>query len=318
MTKISRPSTIAALILSLAACGASEQHDNSHEAGHTHDKGAEQGHEEATAHTEISAQAAQEAGLATAVAGEQSLSTVVDVLGWVSFAPGAEASVKARFPGKILSLAKNVGDTVSAGAVLARIEANQSLQTYAVTAPIGGVIFERAASPGDVAGEAPLYRIGDPDRLVADLHVFDRDMGRVRPGQAVEVLPVNGGQTVRSSIETFLPVKEVASQTVVARVPLKLEHAGWFPGMTVRGHILAGETSVPVAVHATALQRFRGEDVVFVRNGDAYAPRRVTTGRKTEDWVEIVDGLEAGETYVSRNSFLIKADILKSGASHAH
>jgi cobalt-zinc-cadmium efflux system membrane fusion protein len=268
--------------------------------------------------TVIDAAAAREAGIKTEMAGPASIDTTVELLGRTAFAPGAEANVKARFPGKILWLGKGVGETVRAGEVLARVESNESLQTYAVTAPIGGFVVERAANPGDVAGEEPLYKLGDPSRLVADLHVFDRDMGRVRPGQAVSVAPMHGGDAIASSIASFVPVREAASQTVVARVPLQAGDVTWMPGMSVRGRVTVEQATVPLAVRAGALQRFRGFDVVFVRVGDIYEVRMLSTGRRTSDWVEVLGGLNPGDEYVTANSFLIKADIEKSGAAHEH
>ncbi len=268
--------------------------------------------------TTIASAAAAQAGIKTEKAGPATIATTVEVLGRVAFAPGAEASAKARFPGKILSMTRNVGDAVRAGEVLARVESNESLQSYSVTAPIGGVIVERGANPGDVAGDEPIYRLGDPGRLVADFHIFDRDMGKVRPGQAVNVTPMNGGETLPSRIATFLPVKEISSQTVVARAPLTVPNAGWLPGMTVRGLVVVEEAVIPLAVRTTALQRFRDFEVVFAKMGDTYEVRMLEIGRRTELWVEVLGGLRPGEEYVTENSFLIKADIEKSGASHDH
>lgn len=268
--------------------------------------------------TTIASAAAAQAGIKTEKAGPATIATTVEVLGRVGFAPGAEASAKARFPGKILSMTRNVGDAVRAGEVLARVESNESLQSYSVTAPIGGVIVERGANPGDVAGDEPIYRLGDPGRLVADFHIFDRDMGKVRPGQAVNVTPMNGGEAIPSRIATLLPVKEISSQTVVARAPLTVPNGGWLPGMTVRGLVVVEEAVIPLAVRTRALQRFRDFEVVFAKVGDTYEVRMLEIGRRTEHWVEVLGGLRPGEEYVAENSFLIKADIEKSGASHDH
>jgi len=46
--------------------------------------------------------------------------------------------------------------------------------------------------------------------------------------------------------------------------------------------------------------------------------RPVTLGAKNSEWVEVIAGLSPGSEYVTVNSYVIKADILKSGASHAH
>jgi membrane fusion protein, heavy metal efflux system len=75
---------------------------------------------------------------------------------------------------------------------------------------------------------------------------------------------------------------------------------------------------VPVAVPAAALQTFRDWTVVFLNEGTTYEALPVRTGRRDGEVVEIIAGLEPGMRYVTGNSFLLKADILKSGASHDH
>ncbi|MEN3976982.1 HlyD family efflux transporter periplasmic adaptor subunit [Emcibacter sp. SYSU 3D8] len=267
--------------------------------------------------TTIAAASAAQAGVATEKAGPASMPATIELIGRLDFAPGAEASVKARFPGRILSLSKNVGDTVRAGETLARVESNESLQSYPVAAPIGGVVVERPANPGDIAGDEPLFELGDPNRLVADFHVYDRDMAKVRPRQPVDVMPVNGGDQVRAAIEGVLPVREALSQTSIARVRLPAGQ-GWMPGMTVRGLVTVDVAQVPLAVRTSALQRFRDFEVVFAKVGDTYEVRMLEIGRRTKEWAEVLGGLKPGEEYVTANSFLIKADIEKSGASHDH
>jgi cobalt-zinc-cadmium efflux system membrane fusion protein len=41
-------------------------------------------------------------------------------------------------------------------------------------------------------------------------------------------------------------------------------------------------------------------------------------GRRSAEWTEVLGGIDPGEVYVTSNSYLIKADIEKSGASHDH
>jgi len=58
--------------------------------------------------------------------------------------------------------------------------------------------------------------------------------------------------------------------------------------------------------------------VVFARFGDTYEVRMLELGRANPEWVEVLGGLAPGTEYVTTNSYLIKADIEKSGASHDH
>jgi cobalt-zinc-cadmium efflux system membrane fusion protein len=88
--------------------------------------------------------------------------------------------------------------------------------------------------------------------------------------------------------------------------------------MFVVGELIVARTTPAVVIERIALQRFGDQTVVFVRYGDTYEARPVVLGQEDGDFVEVKEGLLADEEYVTANSFLVKADILKSGASHDH
>lgn len=75
---------------------------------------------------------------------------------------------------------------------------------------------------------------------------------------------------------------------------------------------------VPLAVKVSALQRFRDFTVVFAKVGETYEVRMLELGDNDGKFVEVLGGLKPNTEYVTENSFLIKADIEKSGASHGH
>ena len=58
--------------------------------------------------------------------------------------------------------------------------------------------------------------------------------------------------------------------------------------------------------------------MVFLNDGDVYQGMPVETGRRDDQWVEITSGIDAGQRYVAKNSFVLKADVGKSGAEHDH
>lgn len=58
--------------------------------------------------------------------------------------------------------------------------------------------------------------------------------------------------------------------------------------------------------------------MIFVRQGDYFEATPVILGEKDEQWVEVVSGLDVGQPYVSKNSFFMKAELGKEGASHEH
>ncbi|MFN9356153.1 MAG: efflux RND transporter periplasmic adaptor subunit, partial [Alphaproteobacteria bacterium] len=259
---------------------------------------------------------AKKSGVSTGKAGPATIRETVDVLGHLQLAPGAKAELRARFPGKILSVTKSVGDPASAGETIARIESNESLQAYTVTAPFAGVVLERNANAGDVTSDAVLFTVGDPKKMMADFHVFDRDAAKVKAGQAVRVLPMHGEAAANATVANISPVKDPVTQTIVARV--LFSDGAFLPGTTVKGEIVVNEVQVPLAVRTDAIQRFRDFEVVFAKVGDVYEVRMLDIGRRTPEWTEVLGGIEPGEDYVVTNSFLIRADIEKSGASHDH
>jgi cobalt-zinc-cadmium efflux system membrane fusion protein len=77
-------------------------------------------------------------------------------------------------------------------------------------------------------------------------------------------------------------------------------------------------TEAPVVVATEAIQTFRDWQVVFVRYGDWFEARPVELGRSDGKWVEILSGLAAGDEYARENSFVVKAEIGKLGATHDH
>ena len=90
------------------------------------------------------------------------------------------------------------------------------------------------------------------------------------------------------------------------------------PGMFVTGEIVVAEHSVPLAVKRSGLQAFRDFTVVYAKVGNDYEVRMLDLGSQDAQWVEVLGGLDPGTVYVTTNSYLIKADIEKSGASHDH
>jgi len=272
--------------------------------------------------TTIAAKIAQEAGLRTAVAGPGVIADTLTLTGRI--VPNAEfvRAVSARFPGPIREVVKSVGDAVRKGERLASVESNDSLQTYGVTAPIAGVVIERHANPGEAAGSEPLFVIADHGQLWAELSLFPRDLARVKLGQRVALRTVDGDIQGVGSIVRIAAAEGSThgslSGIYTARVALDNRGGQWTPGLFVQGQVRVGETAVPLAVKRSGLQGFRDFTVVFEQIGETYEVRMLELGRQDDTWVEVLGGIEAGANYVAENSYLIKADIEKSGASHDH
>lgn len=269
--------------------------------------------------TVIEEAAAASAELGFAQAGPATLRQTLALYGAIQPDPDRVRKVTARYPGLVRSVKRQVGDGVQAGETLATVESNESLQTYAVTSPIAGVITERAINVGETTGDTPLFVVADHSRVVAEFSVFPRDRTQLRNGQPVSIKAADGGQAGSGKISALTTAPGNATgQMLVARVPLANADNTWVPGQFITGHVVVGETKVPLAVANDGLQAFRDFTVVFAQVGNTYEVRMLELGRSDGVMTEVLGGIKPGTTYVTTNSYLIKADVEKSGASHDH
>src|SRR5262249_23252561 len=104
------------------------------------------------------------------------------------------------------------------------------------------------------------------------------------------------------------------TQSITARAVINNQDGHWVAGQFVTGEVVVSDAQVRVAVVPAALQEMQGKQVVFIQQDGHFESRPVELGRRAEDAVEIVQGLNAGELYAAHNSYLIKADLLKSEA----
>jgi membrane fusion protein, heavy metal efflux system len=266
--------------------------------------------------THIEREVAEAFGIQTEVAGPARIEETVTLYGQI--VPDSERvrQISARFDGAIQSVAVTLGQTVERGQLLAIIESNESLQTNRVTTPIGGVITERAANAGEQTAGRRLFTIVDTSSVWADLAVFPADRARVRPGAKVKIRGTAG-----EPIETMIAqigVMSAANQSVTARAVIDNASGALLPGSFVTADVAVAEHDVALAVKRAGLQSFRDFTVVYAQYGEDYEVRMLELGRQFGDWAEVLGGLVPGTQYVTEASYVLKADVEKSGASHDH
>ncbi|MCB2081437.1 MAG: efflux RND transporter periplasmic adaptor subunit [Rickettsiales bacterium] len=300
-----------------------ESHDD-HE-GHGDEHGEEDGHGHGHGHgeheegrTKIDPDAANAAGVKISKAGPATIQEVLTLTGRIMLNRNTTAEVRARFPGVVQNVKVNWGDKVKKGQPLATIEANESLRVYTVNAPIDGVVLTRNTNIGNVAGEEALFTVADLSEVWAEFHVFPRDLSKVKEKQQVRVHTLENGKEIEAPITLILPTADPLSQTVIAVVSIPNKDGKWRPGMTVEGDVHISEKHVALAVTEDAVQRMEDKTVVFVKEGETYEKRAVKLGNGDGKYIEVREGIKAGEQYVSQGSFIVKADIGKGEAGHDH
>jgi len=320
---------IAAALLGLALLGSPgsvpAQHDHSHDHGSDHEPAAageaanadpaDHGHSEAVT---LNAGELAEFGIELARAAADTIETVITVPGEVHANADRLAHIVPRFSGIVTEVRVQLGDRVSKGQTLAVVESDESLAPFDVKTLIGGTVIEKHITLGEaVSRERDTFVIADLSTVWVDLTVYQRDLDRVRKGQTVRVFVGHDASPEAGSIGYVTPTVDETTRTATARVVLPNEDGRWRPGMFVRGRITVDRAAVPVAVPRTALQTYGNDTVVFVETPEGFTPRPVRVGRAGEHAVEIEEGLRAGERYVSRGGFTIKAELGRESLEHA-
>ena len=268
--------------------------------------------------TRITADAAKAGGIEIETVGPATIGETRELYGTVQLATTARSEIRGQFPGRIVSVTKQVGDTVKRGQLLARIESSESLQVYPVYSTVSGVVAERNGNPGDVTFDRALYVITDPAQTTVVFNIFPKDLGAIQPGMAVQIDTMEGTAIAAARLGQYLPDGNAEAGTALMRASVPNRGGRLRPGMALRGRVTINAVKVPLAVRTEALQRFRDFTVVFANYGQDYEVRMLELGRKSPEWTEVLSGIKPGTPYAAKGAFLIRADIEKSGASHDH
>lgn len=269
--------------------------------------------------TALSDQVAALSGIRTEQASPQRLRLTTHLSGTIRPSEHRIAHVMPRFSGVIKEGKKHIGDPVAKGEVLAVIESNQSLQPFEVRSQIAGTVVEGHVVPGEfVPDNTSIYTIADYSEMWVDCYLPLREENAFSVGQVVRLSSVHGDISAEGTVLYIAPYADEHSQSRLIRLVAPNKDGKLLPGMYVAGEFVVQERTVPLAVKRSAIQSFRDWHVVFRVVKGVYEVVPITEGITNQEWVEVLSGLQPGDQYVSENSFLIKADILKSGASHDH
>lgn len=256
-------------------------------------------------------------GIATEIAGKAVMDETVQAYGRVIAPAGGHQEITARFEGVVKKVYVELGDAVSAGDKLLAIESNESLQNYIIFSPVTGIVDELNTSQGLNTNNDVLITVLDTEQSEVELDVFLKERERVQKGQKVTV-SLQGLETQLRGVVSFVASEVKPNQSFPVRVKLENSSLELLPGMFAKAEIAVANYEVERAVKRKALQAFRDFTVVYAKVGDTYEVRMLELGREAGEWVEVLSGLPEGTEYVTENSYVIKADIEKSGAAHHH
>lgn len=184
-------------------------------------------------------------------------------------------------------------------------------RTLTLRAPVHGVVIEKAVLAGQrIMDGATLFRVADLGTVWVEGEVFERDLASVRLGAPVAVeLESFPGEARRGAVTYVYPTVDPATRTTRVRVELANPGLRLRPGMYATIRVPGARRAGVVTIPRSAVLATGKRVVVFVRMDDGMlAPREVVTGLASDDQVEVVSGLRAGEVVVASATFLVDAE----------
>lgn len=178
-------------------------------------------------------------------------------------------------------------------------------------APAGGVVLEKAAVQGMrfMPGEM-LFRIADLSTVWLLAEVFEQDLAGVRIGQrAVARVGAYPGETFDGKVAFVYPTVGPETRTAKVRVELPNRGLRLKPDMYANVELTTGERTPRLAVPESAVLDSGTRRVVLVQRGEGlFDPREIKIGLRGDGYVEVLEGLRAGDPVVVSANFLIDAE----------
>lgn len=195
----------------------------------------------------------------------------------------------------------------------------ESMSRYEIRSPLAGEVIKRDVTIGEAVREdGNIFTIADLSSIWVDVTVYAKDIAMVYAGQVATVRSSDLGSEITGRVSYVGPLVGQDTRAATARIILPNPSGRWRPGLFVTVQLVREATTVRLAVPTDAIQAFRDWQVVFVRYGDWFEARPLELGRSDGAWVEVLSGLKAGDRFAAVNSFAVKAEIGKLGATHDH
>ncbi len=199
---------------------------------------------------------------------------------------------------------------------------DELLTRYEMRSPIEGIIIEKHAVLGETLEEGHIaFIIADLSEVWVKLNIYQKDLESVKAGQTVRV-NLGSGESRDGTLGYVSPLLDEKTRTVESRVVLKNDDMTLKPGSFVTVSNLIESESSAVVIPLSAVQVLEEKEVVFIPEGGGFEAVQVMPGYSDGTRVEILSGLNIGDTYVVNGAFELKAEIVSSGmgahAGHGH
>lgn len=220
---------------------------------------------------------------------------------------------RADFEAAQSALAVANSEAQRANAVARAAQVANDGKSVSVISPITGRITAQTATLGGfVQQQTELFRVAGLGAAQVEAAVASGDISRVTAGDSATILTTSG-TPVAAKVRSVTPTVNGATRSATVVLTPDAADATLIvgEGVQVRLHVKNGGTGL--VVPEDAVQNIEGRDVLFVRTKEGFRIQPVLVGTRSGGSAQIVSGIKAGDQVVTRNAFLVKADMIKSG-----
>ena len=199
-------------------------------------------------------------------------------------------------------------------------ETHQMSPAITLYAPIDGKVVAIEAVLGAFVDQSTeILTVIDPTLLWVDAEIYEKDLAKVRIGQAVEItVPAYPDEVFRGKLSYIGDVVDEDTRTITVRAEVENDDHRLKPGMFADVCILlnGGEQALVVPTAAVLVEGDR--KIVFVHHEDCFVCREVKTGVVNGDYQQIVSGLAADEEVVIEGNHELKSELKEDVLEAAH
>lgn len=192
-------------------------------------------------------------------------------------------------------------------------QAKPNLRAYNIYAPIDGIVIKRDIMKGQLIDpQSPIYEIVDLSTVWLETTIYPHDLPHVKEGQLIEVSYPNQEPVAHAQLLTISPIVSKETLTSQAIAILDNPHGQWHPGTYVDIKIPTHPIACSLLICNEAIQKIEGTDCAFIQTEKGFEKRILKLGLNDQAYTEVLSGINQGERYVGKNSFLLKAELQKN------
>ncbi|MNE51900.1 Cobalt-zinc-cadmium resistance protein CzcB [compost metagenome] len=181
------------------------------------------------------------------------------------------------------------------------------------------MVVEKHLTLGEVVNDTTsVLTLSDLSRVWVTFGVSPKDLNSVLVGKSVTVNAPELKAEVTGTVSYVGSLLGEQTRTATVRVTLENPQGAWRPGLFVNVRVSTDTRQARVAVPEAAIQTVEDKPTVFVRTEDGFQAQPVVLGSRAAGQVEITQGLQAGVLVATTGSFVLKSELGKASAEHAH